>query len=185
MNIFKNLPLGKKLALSFGLVCSILAVVVAVTMVRVRHASTLTNQVITVRAPMAQLGITLQNGLNASLAHIRGYVLQGTNQFKSSRVQAWDEIITPTLARIVALSEQHTDLISREKRTRLEELVQQLRTMQDEIEQMAHSPENFPAEKLYEEQASPQAEIMTKAINAMVDEELSWKQPRHAKPCWA
>lgn len=173
MNVFKNLPLGKKLGISFGLVCGILAVVVGVTIVRVRHARDLTNQVITLRAPITQLAAALDDGLDSSLADLRGYMLLGTEGFKTDREADWKEMILPALDQLLALSDQHPEAMDKEKLTKLQQLVAQLRTTQDEIEQIARSTENLPANKMLDEEGAPQIDAMTTAIATMIEEELA------------
>ncbi len=171
MNIFQNMKISFKLFTGFSLVCFILAATILITMTYVKKVEEKSGLAIEVHAPTAKLSVELQNGLNASLANLRGYMLLGKEQFKTNRAHVWNERINSALERMTVLSQHWTETTNKEKLVKIKELFAKLRTVQDEIEQISGTPENLPAQKILLEQATPQATIMSKEITAMIDEE--------------
>jgi len=168
---FRDLKLGSKLAIGFGISSLLLVVVVGATIGYIDKVNSQTTRVITLRAPTAKLGVELQNGLNASLAQLRGYMLLGNKSLKDNRQRVWSTIINPALARMTTLSQSWTVEANKQKLTTLKELFAKLEREQDAIEKLAHTSDNRPAEKILLRQAAPQAAILAKEITAMIDQE--------------
>ncbi len=77
MNFLANMRIRAKSYGGFGAVCATVIIIVLITVDRVEETQIQTDRVIDLRAPTAKLGVELQNGLNASLANLRGYMLLG------------------------------------------------------------------------------------------------------------
>ncbi len=172
MNFLKNWKVSTKLFTGFGLVCFVLIAVVLFTISSVSSSNELTGRVIDLRAPTAKLGVQLLNGLNYSLANLRGYMLLGAEKFKTERARSWDDQINPSLDRMTTLSQNWTVEANKQTLTRIKALFTELSQAQDEIEQISDSVENLPAQKILLEQAAPAAAVMTKEITAIINEEL-------------
>ena len=166
-----HLKVRSKLYFGFGIVCAILMAIVLITGFKIGQTQELTDRVIDLRAPTAKLGVELQNGLNASLANLRGYMLLGKEQMEANRVANWTETINPALDRMTALSQSWTVEANRQKLAEMTAQFAQLRQAQDEIAAISGTSANLPATQLLVERAAPQAAVMSREITAMIDEE--------------
>jgi methyl-accepting chemotaxis protein len=79
---FRNLKVGAKIGLGFGLMTLLLAVIVISTIAKVRGMTEVTSRAIEVRAPTAMTSLTMLNGINHSLAALRGWIILGKDKFK-------------------------------------------------------------------------------------------------------
>ncbi len=173
MGLLANMKVGKKLYLGFGLICAVLAGAVLLTMQQLSHTSTLNRRVVDLRMPTATLGVELQNGLNSSLASLRGYMLLGKEKFKTNRLEAWDRQIHPSLQKLGVLAEGWTVASNKERLVTIRALFARLETAQEEIEEISSTVANTPAQKILVEEAAPQGAIMAREITAIIDKELS------------
>ncbi len=171
MEYLKNIKIGQKLLLGFGIISLLLAVIVFTAIIKVSNTEGITSRVIELRAPTAKLGVELLNGLNYSLANLRGYMLLGKNEFKKSREDAWNKQINPSLEKMLVLSENWSVEGSKTKLKKMISLFKELQTAQEEIENISGTLENLPAQKTLVEQAAPKAEIMANSITAMIEHE--------------
>jgi methyl-accepting chemotaxis protein len=71
--MFKDTKLGVKLGLGFAFVALILVVAVLTSIWQVGKTTTVTNRVMELRAPTAQASLAMLNGINHSLAALRGW----------------------------------------------------------------------------------------------------------------
>ncbi len=181
MNTYRNLNLGLKMAMGFGAVCLILTTIVFITQNKVSDSFEITSRVIELRAPTAKLGVELQNGLNYSLASLRGYMLLGKQQFKTGRADTWEQQINPALARMTQLSKDWTVAANKEKLARMKVLFEELQNAQNEIEAISGTVENIPSQKMLLGEAAPRAGIMAKEITAMIDEEATLEATKERK----
>ncbi len=172
MNLLKNSALRTKLFVGFGMICLVLVAVVAMGVRGTKNSEVITTRVIEVRAPTAKGAVELINGLNASLAHLRGYMLLGKEQFKIKRAESWEKQINPALERMSAFSKNWTVPENKQKLAKVKNLFAQLSQAQDEIEAIYYTGGNLPAQKILLEEAVPQAKIMVTSITAMINEEL-------------
>ena len=175
MNFLSNIKIGAKLWIGFGTISLILTAVVLLTIFKVNDSGVLTDRVIDLRAPTAKLGVELQNGLNASLANLRGYMLLGKSKFENGRVADWNDRINPGLGKMTELSKNWTVEGNKQKLANMKQDFAKLRQAQDEIASISGTVDNLPATKTLIEQAAPQAAIMAKEITAMIDEEKTLK----------
>ena len=82
----KTLSVGTKVALGFTLVTLILIVAVASTIQQVLNMEAISNRVINQRVPTAQTSLMLLNGVNHSLASLRGWISgQGSFQGRTPK----------------------------------------------------------------------------------------------------
>ncbi len=199
---FKGLQLRSKLYLAFGCIGVLLSVMAVLTHLFVSEANAVSRRAIEMRAPMVQQGLELQNGINASLSNLRGYVLLGSEEFRQARLRSWDRQIGPALERLkeiaafgaddsaapapaepAAAQEQapaEADSPGSESEqaasTQLLEQIgaklQKLKDAQRDIEEVAHTVDNLPATSILEDQVAPLAFRMEKEITSMIEDEL-------------
>lgn len=170
--MFKKIPLGIKLGLGFGVTTLILAVAVLTTIWQVGKTTTVTNRVMELRAPTAQSSLMMLNGINHSLAALRGWIILGKDKFKIERAKAWNEEINPALKTMEEFSRNWTNPKNIERLSVIEQNLSKFNQYQKEIEDIAQTVENTPALKILFEQAAPKATILISNITKMINAEL-------------
>lgn len=170
--MFKNLTLGTKIFIGFLSITVILALLLVISLWQVTQVETLTNLVIQVRAPTARTGVMLLNGLNHALAELRGWLLLGEETFKEERARAWKDQIDLSLATMKELSKNWTNPENIKRLETIEARLKDLRQYQQEIEDIAHTIDNQPAQKILFEEAMPQVQVMEAEITRMIDLEM-------------
>ncbi len=165
----KNLGVGSKIVMGYVLVGLILVGAVVTTIWQVRRTADVTNRGVDRRAPTAQASLGMLNGMNHSLAALRGWMILGKDKFKEERAKAWSEEIEPSLATMKAFAVNWTDPKNIERLEAIESKLADFKTYQKEIEDIAQAVENTPATKILFEQAAPQAKILATNITKMID----------------
>ena len=181
MRFLKDASIRTKLFTGFGFICLILVTVVFLTLNSTEDTKDMTNQLIELRAPGAKAGVELINGLNSSLANLRGYMLLGKDQFKENRTRDWNEKIFPTYEKMKALSKSWRVEANRAKLAKVGRLFDQLYKVQNEIEAIVFTDENSPGRKIWRSKASPTSAVMVREITKMIDEELKEKSTPERK----
>jgi len=170
--MFKDTKLGVKLGLGFAFVALVLVVAVLTSIWQVGKTSTVTNRVMELRAPTAQSSLAMLNGINHSLAALRGWIILGKDKFKNERSKAWSDEIDPALQTMKAFAVNWTNPKNIERLRVIEENLSKFNKFQKEIEDIAQIVENTPALKILFQQAAPQAAILVGNITKMIDAEL-------------
>ncbi len=155
-----NLNLSYKISGGFLSIFIILVSSVLLTITKVNDTSGITNAVIERRVPTTQATIQMLNGINQSLAALRGWIILGHDQFKVERDSAWANTIDSSLSEMKKQSAQWTNPKNIEKLATIENSLNEFRKAQEEIEAVAQSIENEPALKILLEDAAPQASIL-------------------------
>jgi len=167
--MFKNMTIGTKISIGFGLTSLILTVTVLTTIWQVKKTNTVTNRVIDLRVPTAQTSLTMKNGVNHSLAALRGWIILGNDKFKDQRAQAWSEGLEKPLADMKKYAANWTNPKNVERLKIIEEKLKDFKVYQQEIEDIAQSADNNPAVKILFEEAAPKAAVMVSNITKMID----------------
>jgi methyl-accepting chemotaxis protein len=167
--MFKKLALGKKVGSGYAIVALILVAAVLTTIFQVRRTNTVTNRIIDLRAPTAQSSLSMLNGINHSLAALRGWIILGKDKFKEERANAWSEELDPSLKEMKQFSLSWTNPENIERLKIIEKKLGEFEKYQQEIEDIAQIVDNTPALKILLEQAAPQAGILTTNITKMID----------------
>jgi len=92
---FKDMTIGKKVGLGFGVIVLILMGVVLLAIQQVRNMEIVTKRVVELRTPTAHASLMMLNGMNHSLASLRGWILLGDPKFKKERSIAWERTNKP------------------------------------------------------------------------------------------
>ena len=169
--MFKHLKLATKIGLGYTLAALILATAVLASIWQVGEMNKVTDRVINLRVPTAQASLTMLNGMNRSLAGLRGWMLLGKAGFKTERSRAWTDEMDPSLAAMQKFSANWTDPENIKRLRIIEGRLEDFRRYQQEIEDIAQTTENVPAIQMLFEQAAPQAGILTSNITKMIDAE--------------
>ncbi len=171
--MFNKLRLSVKLGGGFGLVGAILALSVLATLYQVNRVATITSRTMNLRTPTAFASLQMMNGLNHTMAALRGWIILGTDGFKQERNLAWNNEIAPALQQLTSLSKDWTDPTNKERLQRITTLLARFKTAQQQTEAVAHQTENLPATKLFLDQATPLASTMLGEITTIIDTETS------------
>jgi methyl-accepting chemotaxis protein len=167
--MFKSMKLGTKISCGFGIITIVLLAAVLTTVWQVGKTNTVTNRLIDLRAPTAQTSISLLNGVNYSLAALRGWIILGNDKFKDQRAEAWSEDIDKPLAAMEKYAVNWTNPKNVERLKIMQERFKAFRKYQQEIEDIAQTVDNTPATKILFEEAAPRAAIMVTNITKMID----------------
>ena len=84
------MTIGKKVGLGFGVIVLILMGGVLSTIQQVRNMEIVTKRVVELRTPTAHASLMMLNGMNHSLASLRGWILLGDPKIKKERSIAWE-----------------------------------------------------------------------------------------------
>ncbi|MCP5077189.1 MAG: hypothetical protein GY951_03930, partial [Psychromonas sp.] len=169
---------GKKLAVGFGTILFILVALVGYIEYKLTDQEAIQKQVIDLRVPTAIAGHGLVNGINYSLAALRGYMILGKDKFKVQRNEAWSDI-DKQLAVMTKMSANWTVPENIKQLAQLKEVLQRFKSAQEQVETISHSVDEQPAMKILLTEAAPKAKKVVLAITAMIDDEK--KQPATAE----
>ncbi len=152
---FRDISIGRKVGLGFGVITIILMGVVLLTIQQVRTMEIITKRVVDLRIPTAHASLMMLNGINHSLASLRGWILLGDPKFMTERSIAWEKQINPSLKLVHGLAPNWTDIENKTRLKSIEEEINNFKTAQQKIEDIAQTPENSPAQKILFNQAEP------------------------------
>jgi methyl-accepting chemotaxis protein len=169
MNAIKNLSIGKKIGGGFAVILVIMTAIVLITMGKVSDTKEVTDRVAKLRTPTALNTGEMMNGINHSLAALRGYMILGKDKFKNERTVAWDKEIEPAMKFMNKVSVNWTDPKNVESVKIIKTKLADFKKFQQEIEDISASKENLPATLILLRDAAPKANILlgniTKIIN--------------------
>ena len=168
-NFFADIKLPVKIGLGFGTMMLLLVAAISFTFYEVSQTQKLTDRMVDLRVPTAQASLGMLNGVQESLAGLRGWMLLGNDKFKDDRSNAWNKWIDPSLATMNEMSKNWTNP---ENIKRLEDMrgsVEKFRTYQQEIEDISQTIDEEPALKILLNDAAPRAARLAELITKMID----------------
>ena len=166
---FKDMTIGKKVGLGYGVITLILMGVVLLTIQQVRTMEIVTKRVVELRTPTAHASLMMLNGINHSLASLRGWILLGDKKFKTERSIAWKEQINPSLKLMHGLAPKWTNPENQIRLKSIEEEISNFKTAQQKIEDIAQTPENSPAQKILFNQTEPLEKSIVSTLSKMIE----------------
>ncbi|MDF1882343.1 response regulator [Sulfurimonas sp. SAG-AH-194-C21] len=168
----KQLTLGHKISLGFGLITILTTIFIMINSIKITEVNTIRESIRHLRLPTVEQNTRLLNGVNHSLGSLRAWIILGEEESKFERVFAWQEDIEPALEILTELSQRWTNPQNIEKFHRLTPLFKEFKKYQQDIEDIAHTPENEPALKILFDEAIPQTRILTNSMEKIIDLEL-------------
>ncbi|MZG54370.1 MAG: HAMP domain-containing protein [Nitrospinae bacterium] len=165
---FKDMTIGKKVGLGFGVIVLILMGVVLLAIQQVRTMEIVTQRVVELRTPTAHASLMMLNGMNHSLASLRGWILLGDPKFKKERSIAWEEQIKPSLKLMHGLAPKWSDPENKTRLKKIEEEINNFKAAQQKIEEIAQNPDNSPAQKILFNQAEPLEKFIVDTLSNMI-----------------
>lgn len=173
MNIFTNLKVGMKIGGGFATVGLILLITVSLAIWQTNSTKALTDRVVDLRTPTLQASMAMMNGINHSLAALRGWMLLGKDKFKNERGISWEDEIDPANAQMLKFSKNWTDPANIDRLKKISGLLEKFRKAQKEIEAISGTIENTPANKILLNEAAPRAAIIVRNITKIIDLEAN------------
>jgi len=167
--MFKNMKLGTKISCGFGIITFILIAAVLTSIWQVGKTNTVTNRLIELRAPTAQTSLTMKNGINHSLAALRGWIILGNDKFKVERQKAWSEELDKSLDEMKVYAANWTNPKNVERLAIIEKNLKNFKVYQQEIEDIAQTVDNTPAVRILFQDAAPRAAVMVSSITKLID----------------
>ena len=166
-----SMKIGTKMGIAFGIITVLLIGAVSTTILKIKSMGTVetVERLTTLRVPTANASLMALNGVNHSLAALRGWIILGKDKFKEERAMAWSEEIKSSLDEMDKLSANWTNPTNIEKLGIIREKIRLFEKYQQEIEDIANTADNTPASKILFEQAAPQVAIMAENITKMID----------------
>jgi len=165
---FRDMTIGKKVGLGFGVITLVLMGVVLLTIQQVRTMEIITKRVVELRTPTAHASLMMLNGINHSLASLRGWILLGDPKFMTGRSIAWEEQVNPSLKLMHGLAPNWTDLENKTRLKSIEEEINNFKAIQQKVEDIAQTPENSPAQKILFNQAEPLEKAIVATVSKMI-----------------
>ncbi len=129
----------------------------------------LATRVVELRTPTAQASLGMLNGVNESLAGLRGWMLLGNPKFKEVRQEAWDKWLDPQLAELKEFSKNWTNPENVKRLKIIERELVSFRKYQQEIEDIANTIEATPAQLMLFKDAAPRAAKLSAGITKMIN----------------
>ena len=145
---FRDMTIGKKVGFGFGVINLILMGVVLLIIQQVKSMEVVTKRVVELRTPTAHASLMMLNGINHSLASLRGWIILGDPKFQKERSIAWEEQISLSLQLMHGLAPNWTDPENQVRLKSIEEEINYFKMAQQKIEDIAQTPENSPAQKI-------------------------------------
>jgi len=172
-----NLTVKNKLSLGFGVVIFLMIAISINTFISMSKVDVIEDRLLDLRIPTVLAGAHLENGINLSLAGLRGYIVLGKDPEKATamrkaRMAGWEEI-DKSMSEMNRFSKSWNNSENVKKFKEMEVYVEEFRQAQEEVENIAHTDDEVPAVKTLSTQAAPLADKMLKIISAMIDEEAT------------
>ena len=176
---FNQQKIVTKIQIGFVAVGIILVVIVATTIYQTKEVKSISDRVVDLRVPTAQSSLEMLNGINHSLAALRGWMILGKDKFKVEREKAWDEEITPALNKMQEFAKNWTNPKNVERLKITETKLAEFKQFQKEIEDISNTIDKLPASKMLLTEAAPKAGILLKNITQIINIEAT--QPATAE----
>ncbi len=146
--MFNNLKVGIKIGGGYAIMGIVLVGVVLATIYQVNQVKVVNNRIMNLRAPTANASLSMLNGINHSLAALRGWMILGKDKFKDEREQSWNAEIEPALKTLQSFAVNWTNPENVQRLKTIEGVISEFKSAQQKIEDIAQTPDNVPSIKL-------------------------------------
>ncbi len=172
-----RMTIGRKLGFGFGCVISLMFATAAVAYLKLVTMNDSVSAVVHEAFPAKATCERLRTGAAQQVALLRGYMILGADpakakQLKESRAAGVATIHTDLKA-LNDFANRRQDLDFRHDVAELQRVIQDFLEVEQQIEDVAHSPENVPAYELFLTKGEPHSAEMLAALTAMIEEESS------------
>lgn len=146
--MFNNLKVGIKIGGGYAIMGIVLIGVVLATIYQANQVKVVNDRIMNLRAPTAAASLSMLNGINHSLAALRGWMILGKDKFKVEREQAWSTEIELALKTLHTFAVNWTNPENVERLKTIEGVINEFKSAQQKIEDIAQTPDNVPSIKL-------------------------------------
>lgn len=172
-----SFSLRQSLLFGFGIVLSLFVFSSMYTYYETVKIRTVEDRLLKTRIPTVLTGEKLLDGLDLSLAGLRGYMILGgdprkATKMKDERAAGWAKIAS-MLDEYERLSHTWTETSNINRLTKIKEEINVFRQAQQNAEDISHTPANIESIDLLFTQASPAANQVVSAITEMINLESS------------
>ncbi len=169
--------LRQYLLFGFGLVLMFFTGSSIYVIYEVQKIHVIEEDLISNRFPAVLAAEKLLDGIDLSLAGLRAYMILGAEpdkaeKFKAERAAGWEKIDN-VLASYEELSSIWVDTKNLERLSTIKTLIEEFRIAQQEIENIAHAPENIESLNILLTEAAPRATKISSAITEIINIEAT------------
>ena len=170
-----KITVKNKLLLGFGALILIMVAISVKTFIGMAYIGKIEARLLHTRIPTVLAGAQIENGINLSLAGLRGYMILGKDPkkgaaMKKARLAGWKDI-DGAMTQIRKFSKSWTNPENIKKLKEMEGYVEAFRKAQVEVENISHTVDNIPAFKTLLTDAAPHAKLVLSAITTLIEEE--------------
>ncbi|UII31013.1 response regulator [Fulvivirga ulvae] len=140
--------LGQKIGMGYSLLAVIIALAVGFTLWQVKNVQGVAGRITDQRVLATRMCLEINNGINHSVAALRGYVLLKDPALKRERQEAWSDEINASYERLRMLSKRRVDSVDEDKLEELQNQLNQLENYQDNVEELAVTNSDMALEML-------------------------------------
>lgn len=133
--------LGQKIGLGYSILALIIALAVGSTLWQVNNVKGVAQRITDQRVLATRMCLEINNGINHSVAALRGYVLLKDPVLKRERQEAWNNEINTSFDQLRLLAKRKVDSVDKDKLDELQARLNRLESYQDEVEALATSDE--------------------------------------------
>ncbi|MDH5259049.1 MAG: methyl-accepting chemotaxis protein, partial [Gammaproteobacteria bacterium] len=167
MNALKNISLGKQIGGGFALVVLLMTFMATLSIFNTNRTKEINQRVIELRTPTVLASTEMENGVNHSLAALRGWMILGNSKFKDERQTAWHEI-DASFQKMRHFSKNWTNPKNLIRLDKIEAHLDKFRNAQQQIEGLSGTDKHALAVQLLGTKAAPEAASILKNLTAMV-----------------
>ncbi len=169
------LTIGKKLGFSFGIILLLMTISAVITYSLIIDNERIQSKVVNLRMKTVLLGKDVINGVNQSLAGLRGYIILGNDPKKAQAMQevrksAW-KAIESAIKEYDKLAKNWTVPANVKRLSDIKAELNAFKVAQQEIEDISHTDNNIESYKLLLTSAAPKAAQMLTNITDIINEE--------------
>ncbi len=177
--VLNSIP--KRVGVGYALMVFTLLATVLISIYEVTSIQETNKDNIEVRFPSVVASSELLTGVSKSLSALRGYLILGDEVQKELRKKSWETTISSSMGTLQSISNDWKDRRMVSSLDEIKSRLALLKQYQDEIESVAHTPENEPAQMILLSEAAPKADILVARISRMIDIEESLQATRERK----
>ncbi len=168
-----KLSIKGKLITGFSIILLLMSILSFNSYIEIRAIDHTQTRVTELRQPTVITSLNFNNGINMTLAGLRGYMILGNapekgELFKNVRKNGW-QIIDTSIAELDQFAKSWTDPANIERLEALKPILEEFRIAQQEIEDIAHQPSNIESLNILLTKAAPEAKSVISAISNMLN----------------
>ena len=169
-SILPSLKIRGRLNGGFAAICVVLIGLVGTTLWQIKSVEKVNERVVELRVPTTEATLSLVNGINGSLAALRGWMITGNPAFRETRASVWSEI-DGIKSEMDTLSSNWTNPQNVKMWTDFKTILAEFQTAQQVVEKIAKSADEQPATKILVVEAAPKANVMVSEITKIINVE--------------